>query len=170
MRFSVFLAMLCLLITSHIACAQLLGGGGIVLGSRDEGKFGINAQLMFPIGEKLRISPGVTFFAPENESKRSSNFKVRFSVVEVDAQFHFNIAEELYLYPLAGLGMAFGKNELTFQGQTDTENTNEFGVNIGAGARYQLIDRLHAFVEGKLTIGGIDQSSVKLGVLYTLFD
>jgi len=170
MRCSILWAILCLLITSQTASAQLLGGGGIVLGSRDEGQLGINAKLLFPIREKLHLSPGVTFFAPENESKQGSDIKVRFSVVEVDAQFHFNIVDELHLYPLAGLGMAFSRNELTSQGQTDTENTHEFGINIGAGARYQLVDRLHLFGEGKLTIGGMDQTSVTLGVLYSLFD
>lgn len=166
-RYLLLLFSLLVCVTSY---AQLLGGGGVVFGSEDEGKYGLNVKLMFPIKDRLHLSPSVTIFAPDNENKVSADTRIRVNVIDVDAQYHFSIVSELVAYPLAGLGLALSKTEVTTSNNTNTDNNSQIGLNLGGGIKYEIVDRIHLLGEVKFTIAGLEQSSLTLGILYMLFD
>lgn len=158
-----------LLISSCALQAQWLVGGGIVLGSTDEGKAGINLKTSFPIKGRLFLSPNVTLFASERDISRAADTKVRFTTINLDGQVHFEVVDALILYPLLGVQIAISRVEIEDSaGGFDRNVGSDVGINIGGGGRYQILDRLSVFTEAGYTLAGIEQVGITLGVLFHL--
>jgi len=154
--------------------AQFSVGTGLVIGNEDEGRYGLNIRTAFPIADRLYLVPNLSLFAPENERKRYTGSqgtnKERYRILAVDAQYRFEISPQLRLYPLAGIQMAFRQNELSFNGQTNTDNNREASLNLGGGGMYELLDQLSAFLEVNYSVGGLEQLAATVGINYQLFD
>ncbi|MEM6629839.1 MAG: outer membrane beta-barrel protein [Bacteroidota bacterium] len=151
--------------------AQWLVGGGVTLGGTPEGRLGLNVKTTFPITGRLVLGPNLTFFAAETDDTQTADTKTQFTALNLDAQLQFDVIDNLVMYPLAGVQIAFLDFETDIPGLgTETENKSDVGINLGGGGRYQFLDRLSGFGELAYTVGGMDQLNFTFGVLFHLVE
>ena len=153
-----------------LACnsfAQINAGGGITYGSEQK-TIGFNLRGQYNVWENVDVAGGFTFYLPYNE-KQSVLFitvdsKTTMWSFDVDGHYNFDLMDKLTAYPLAGLNISGVSIEVNGSKAKDTE----VGFNIGAGAAYEITDKLAGFFELKYTLGNYDQAVIGIGVLYSL--
>lgn len=146
--------------------AQISAGGGLVYGTEQE-TIGFNLRGQYSITESIDVVGGLTFYLP-NKEKQTILFatiesKTTMWAFDVDGHYNFGIIDKLKVYPLAGLNIAGVSVDVNGTKASDTE----VGLNIGAGANYEISDQLAGFFETKYTIGNYDQVVISFGVLYS---
>ena len=145
--------------------AQISAGGGLSYGTEQK-TMGFNLRGQYSITESIDVVGGLTFYLP-NKEKQTILFatfesKTTMWAFDVDGHYNFDIIDKLKVYTLAGLNIAGVSVEVNGTKASDTE----VGLNIGAGATYEINDQLAGFFETKYTIGNFDQAVISLGVLY----
>ncbi len=146
--------------------AQISAGGGISYGTEAE-TIGFNLRGQYNITESIDVVGGFTFFLPKKTSQAIPFFgtietKSSLWTFDIDGHYNFNINDKFGFYPLAGLNISGASVDVDGTKAKDTE----VGFNIGAGATYEINDKLAAFTEVKYTIGNFDQVVIGIGVLY----
>jgi hypothetical protein len=116
-------------------------GGGVY-----DGDYGIQARKDFVFGEEKRSE-----IVLQGSFYNHNRFTFRF-----DADYHLVFLPEgpFRLYPLAGLDFAINSND------------NKFGLNLGGGMTFPLIDQYAAFIEAKYTAGTWDGFALTAGVYF----
>ena len=151
--------------------AQWLVGGGVTVGGTPEGRLGLNVKTTFPLSGRLVLGPNLTFFASETDDTQTADTKTQVTALNLDAQLQFDVIDNLVMYPLAGLQIAFLDFETDIPGSgTQTENKTDVGINLGGGGRYQFLDRLSGFGELVYTVDGTNQLGFTVGVLFHLVE
>lgn len=145
--------------------SQISAGGGLVYGTEQQ-TIGFNLRGQYNITENIDIVGGLTFYLP-NKEKQTLIFttvesKTNMWAFDVDGHYNFGIIDKLKVYPLAGLNIAGVTIEVNGTESSDTE----VGLNIGAGATYEITEKIAGLFETKYTIGNFDQAVISLGVLY----
>ncbi len=125
---------------------------------------GFSADFIYEIDSKWGVSTDVTFAFSEESSIRSTWFAI-------DINGRYKLYEEFYV--LAGgeylnisfkaLGLAGGSI-----GQEFTSSQNEFGVNLGGGYQYNILDNVNAFAEVKYVLLDAGYVHARLGILFDL--
>jgi outer membrane protein X len=146
--------------------AQISAGGGISYGTEIE-NIGLNLRGQYSITESIDVVGGFTFFLPKKTSQSIPFFgtietKSTLWTFDIDGHYNFTINDKFGFYPLAGLNISAASVDIDGNKASDTEA----GLNIGAGATYNINDKLAAFTEIKYTIGNMDQAVIGIGVLY----
>ncbi len=146
--------------------AQIRAGGGLVYGTEQK-TIGFNLRGQYSITDDIDVVGGLTFYLP-NKEKQTILFatiesKTTMWAFDVDGHYNFSLIDKLKAYPIAGLNIAGVSVEVNGTKASDTE----VGLNIGAGANYEISDQLAGFFETKYTIGNFDQAVISLGVLYS---
>lgn len=145
--------------------AQISAGGGLVYGTEQEA-IGFNLRGQYNVWENVDVVGGLTFYLPK-KTKQTLIFttvesKTTMWAFDVDGHYNFELMDKLKVYPLAGLNIAGVSIEVN---GAKTSNT-EVGLNIGAGATYEITDKIAGLFETKYTIGNFDQAVITLGALY----
>ena len=110
--------------------------------------FGLGVGATFGIVDKIDLAPSFNWYFPEHGH-----------MFTVDADFHYNIdlGKDFTFYPILGA--------VYFH----AEDYNKLGVNIGAGIKYDLNEKIDLFVDGKYQwVDGWDDTYISLGVKIAL--
>lgn len=116
---------------------------------------GVNAE--FPVLENLTISPSVIYYLPKEES----GFKMNWIEVNANANYYFVTQDNLGVYAIGGLNYSHVKLEYDTSFAFADVSDGRFGLNLGAGANFEL-GGITPFAElkyviidgGQLVIGG----------------
>jgi outer membrane autotransporter barrel domain len=126
----------------------------------------IGANFKYNFTDEIRVAPSFDYFLKKNN--------VTMWAVNADANYLFNVAEGIKVYPLAGLalvGVCVGSSSydlghgmsIDIDGATNTE----IGVNLGAGADFRLTEVIDFNVEAKYQIvDNWNQLVLSVGVSY----
>jgi outer membrane protein X len=100
----------------------------------------IGVKFNYGVTDNIRLSPSFNYFV-------GNDFQ---SVWEINADVHylFNASDKLAFYPLAGVTFV----NWTFDAGFGSISETRFGVNLGAGAGYELTDALSLGLEVKYSI------------------
>jgi outer membrane protein X len=115
-------------------------------------RLGLGVEGRYFLTNNIRLAPGVTFLFPKNHS----------TGLDVDFNVHyvFPIQGGLAFYPFIGGAML--NNRSSFEGASNSYT--DFGLNIGAGAQYDITDNGYVNFEFKYTfIEGADPAYFMLG-------
>lgn len=152
---------------------------GVMMGYTTEMEaFGLGGRLMYGINDEMRLDLNDSYY-----------FKSGFSYIDelnLNFQYLFNIADNMHIYPLAGVAMLFYKvkggtvkipdeyKQAAAQAGVSIPSTsnsdNFFGGNIGAGFQYAFNDKLAINAEGKLQFyfkeGAKSTFTINAGIIY----
>ena len=160
-----FLALFICLAIPQSASAQLFLGGGLVYGT-DISSLGLQANGHLVVNEenKLRIGADLTFFLPEKTSTEIGDFTTNLFAINVNGHYMFVTAEELIMYAIGGINLAFASVETPTIAGLPIDNTNsDLGLNLGGGVEVTVpFGRIYG--ELKYTVGGFDQLQIDAGV------
>ena len=127
--------------------------------------FGLGVRLLYGINENIRLDLSDHYY-----------FKKEYKYLDdlnLNVHYLFDVADNLQLYPLAGVTLLLWKVEFDdYNFQTDTWFKNsfsdsKFGVNLGGGAQYALTDQLMLNSEVKFQlISDTNQLVLSAGLIY----
>lgn len=146
--------------------AQISAGGGITYGSEQK-TIGFNLRGQYNVWENVDAVAGFTFFFPKKTSQQfpivgTIKTKTTMWSFDIDGHYNFELMDKLKAYPIAGLNLSGVSVDVNGTKTSDTE----VGFNIGAGATYEITDKLAGLFEIKYTLGKYDQAVIGIGVLY----
>lgn len=148
---------------STTATAQLQLGGGLTFGTTIS-KLGFNLRGTYEINEKLLAAPGVNFFFKD---KSLSDATIKDFSIDLDGRYQLiTIGDDINIFPVAGLNIFNTKINGSTTGVRTREEGLMIGLNLGLGVQIATLTSLNYFGEFKVTVGGIDQSTITAGVLY----
>jgi outer membrane protein X len=128
---------------------------GVMLGYGTEVEdLGIGVNGEFNINDRVSISPSFIYWFVENASVWEFNANVN---------YYFTKAGSADFYGLAGINMFSAKAD--FEG---AERNSEVGLNLGAGANFNVGKSWEPFTELKFVIGDFDQLGIFFGVKFKL--
>ncbi|SDI08527.1 outer membrane protein [Winogradskyella thalassocola] len=128
---------------------------------------GIGANAEFPIMEKLTISPSFIYYLPKDES----GIKINWFEVNANANYYFLDEENIDVYGIAGLNYSSikVKYENSFGlGGDFSSSDGRIGLNLGAGANFNIGSSITPFAELKYVIIDGGQLVVAAGVKFNL--
>lgn len=155
------------------ACMMLIGlgnafaqqgkqaiGGNLSYGTEIE-SVGLGLKYQYNITDQIRIEPSMDYFFKNNG----------LSMFDINANIHylFPVASNARLYPLAGFTYTNWHLDLGKVGDYNVSGSDgKFGVNLGAGAEFNLSANWVMNLEIKYQlISDMDQGVFNLGVAYT---
>lgn len=145
--------------------SQISAGGGLVYGTEQK-TIGFNLRGQYNVWENVDVVGGLTFYLPHKEKQTliftTVETKTSMWSFDVDGHYNFELMDKLKVYPIAGLNISGVTIEVNGSKASDTE----VGFNIGAGATYEITEKIAGLFETKYTIGNYDQAVITLGVLY----
>lgn len=124
--------------------------------------FGATADIIYNISEKFGVSTDITYSVADQSSTRAK-------WLALDLNARYKVIDELYA--LAGgqylnvtlkeLGLGGGsinpENELS---------SSDFGINVGTGYKYNIVDNVNIFAEAKYVILEAGYFHARLGLLF----
>ncbi len=141
--------------------SKILGGLGLNYSS-DISSIGISAKGVYLIDDTWEGAASFTYLFESNYTN--------WSMLDLDGHYVFSSDDSRMFYALGGLNFTFWKIKMASEFGTLFGNSNisgsEVGINIGAGGRYKLSNKLHLVGEAKYTIGGFNFFTLGAGVLY----
>ena len=149
-------------LTTTVANAQqkndMAVGGNIVIGTgHDVTNLGIGAKFQWTAIDNLRFEPSITYFF-------KSDYVTMWDF-SVNAHYMFEVGDNIYLYPLAGLGLL--STNVDF-GYGFSASSTDFAFNFGGGVEYQFTSNLSANFELKFKITDFDRALFSFGIAYKL--
>ena len=127
--------------------------------------FGLGVRLLYGINENIRLDLSDHYY-----------FKKEYKYLDdlnLNVHYLFDVADNLQLYPLAGVTLLLWKVEFDdYNFQTDTWFKNsfsdsKFGANLGGGVQYALTDQLMLNGEVKFQlISDTNQLVLSAGLIY----
>ena len=138
---------------------DMAAGAQLAIGMGDEiTNFGIGAKFQYNVTDPIRLEGSFTFFMPKKYKEHSSEIKVSFWDLNLNAHYLFPIANQITVYPLAGLGIQGwkAKAEASYYGYSVSASTSgsDVAFNLGGGIDYALTDQLVLNGELKYKISG----------------
>ncbi len=175
-----FLAIFFLAITFFIqnTNAQTTVGGGIAYGTEIE-NMGIDLTGQYFVKDNIAIEGSFTYYLPKDFGDGSSalgdDYKIKWYEINANANYYFKMPGKTKAYALAGLNMSFLSVPTfdfgsIFGGGSGVKNetNSEIGLNIGAGADFDLGKNFTPFAQLKYVISDADQLQILAGVRFTL--
>ncbi len=125
---------------------------------------GAGIDLNYDFSEKWGISTATVFAATDNGGIRNKWFAVDLNAryYVVDKLYAFAGGEYLSL-TVKSLGLGGG----AFLSSTSTTKDSEFGVNLGTGYRYNLVDNINLFAEVKYVLLDAGYVHAKAGIHFS---
>ena len=155
------LAIIAIAVTMSVAAnAQQQGdmalGGNLVYGSGDSySNVGIGAKFQYNITDPIRLEGSFTYFFEKDY----------LSMWDLSANGHylFPVADQVTVYPLAGLSILGYKTDTILGNYSDSE----LGLNLGGGIDYRLNDSVILNAELKYKTGdNWDRLLLSVGVAF----
>ena len=135
-------------------------------------EFGVGANALYTINEKIDIAPGLVYFFPHKADYLDGYIKNTWWAINVDG--HYIPVETSFFHAYGLMGLNFTsvevKNDYTFLEKRfkDRKTTLELGLNIGGGIKFNLTEKIAPFAEAKYTLGEADQLVFSLGILFRI--
>ena len=162
---------LCIALFSVGAFAQEKGemavGGSLNFNTKSS-MFGIGARYQYFIIDNLRGDGEFTYYFKKDG--------VSMFTILASANYLFNVADKINVYPIAGLGVAHSsaKSEdisVHYEGQTyhlssEGGSSTDFIGQIGAGAQYDFTDKIAGNFDAKLQFGHGTAFVLAAGIIY----
>ncbi len=176
MKKTIFISSLALvfMLLAGVSKAQdskiLLGGG---LGyATDISTAGLFVKGNYAINEKFEAAGQFTYFFPKDQGE--FDLKYHWMALDLDGHYIFFKQDKISAYGLAGLNIFMIKipdYETSFMGQPikiEGTSKSKAGLNIGAGGRFALSDKLSALGEVKYVVGDASYLQLSVGILFAL--
>lgn len=143
---------------------QVQIGGGLTFGTGIS-SLGFNFRGTYEIDEKFMAAPGINFFFRDNSI---SDVTTSYFSIDLNARYNLiEVGDDLVIYPVGGLNVFNVKQEgATIGIRPRREDGLTLGLDLGIGAQMSTLSNWSYFGEYRITIGGIDQSTITAGVLY----
>jgi len=140
-------------------------GGFLAYGTEIE-NLGIGVNAEFPIIENLTISPSFIYYFPKEEY----GMKINWFEVNANANYYFVTNDNLGFYGLAGLNYSSIKVSFDdpFWGESFSGSDGRVGLNLGAGANFELGGSIVPFAEVKYVIIDGGQLVIGAGVKFNI--
>ena len=120
---------------------DMAAGGNLVLGTGDSyTNFGIGAKFQYNVTDPIRLEGSFTYFLKKDY--------VSFWDISVNGHYLFPVADQITVYPLAGLGIFGTKVDIGIF----SASTSDVCVNLGGGIDFKLTDQLFLNAELKYKI------------------
>ena len=162
---------LCIALFSVGAFAQEKGEmavGGSLNFNTKASMFGIGARYQYFFIDKLRGDGEFAYYFKKDG--------VSMFTILASANYLFNVADKVNVYPIAGLGIAHSSassidiNE-SYMGQTihitsNGASSTDFIGQIGAGAQYDFSDKVAGNFDAKLQFGSGTAFVIAAGIIY----
>ncbi|WP_160114818.1 outer membrane beta-barrel protein [Aquimarina sp. AU474] len=129
----------------------------------EEELIGINGRFYYGLNEQICFGPEVTYFPYQSID---SDNELAILDLNVNVHYIFEVSEKLGFYPLTGINYTIEKERLIEQNDQNEEE-NEFGLNYGFGAHYNL-KKFFAFAEFKGVSGKLNDEFITIGVIFPL--
>lgn len=169
MKRAVFIMVMAL--TTAFMYAQEKGDMGVGANlnfGTDGPAFGIGGKFQWNITDAIRLEPGVSYYFKSDYTSMLD--------VNVNVNYLFPVAENINVYPLAGLSVVNIKYDFDVPKTgvpefdsyvSDSKSNTEIGFNLGGGAEYKFTENLAAFAEIKFQIvNNYNRAIFSLGVAY----
>jgi outer membrane protein X len=135
----------CLAVTMSMA-AQSKGdmavGGNLVIGTGDSyTNIGISPKFQYNVTDPIRLEGSLTFFLKKDY--------ISFWDISVNGHYLFPVADQITVYPLAGLGIFGWKTDYFGLGSA---SGSDLCVNLGGGIDFKLTDQVFLNAELKYKI------------------
>jgi outer membrane immunogenic protein len=139
-------------------------GAQLIYGT-DINTLGIGAIAEFPVAERLAISPSFSFYFPKDEGF------VKTSAFEINGNLNYTFVEEnnILFYGIGGLNYTNYKvkaNMAQVNLPNYSSSVGEIGLNLGAGANFEVGKNFLPFAEIKYIVGGFDRLVLAGGVKF----
>lgn len=144
---------------SMIPQVGIVGGAGAVL-ELDEGLYGTNTRFFYGPNEQICFGPEISFF-PYQEVNDA--YKISILDLNFNAHYIFELNDKLGIYPLTGINYTVEKEQLIAQND-ETKKEDEFGLNYGFGAHYNL-NHFFVFSEFKGIVGPLSDEFITIGII-----
>ncbi len=151
--------------------SKLLLGGGLAYAT-DINTAAIFVKGNYAITEKFEAAAQFTYFFPKKYG--GLDVKYHWMALDLDGHYVFAKQEKMTFYGLAGLNIFMVRipsYKITVYGQTvetPSSSNSDMGLNIGAGGRFGLSDKLSALGEVKYVIGNGSYLQINAGILFAL--
>ena len=163
--FFIFLTKLLIILSLYTTNAQegFMGGLGPSL-ELNENFAGINGRFFYGVNKHVCFGPEVTYFPFQ-----SLDEEAEVSILDANINIHyvFELNHKLGIYPLTGINYTF-ENERFELDTEEKETEEEFGLNYGFGAHYNL-NSLFVFAEFKGIISPLNDTFITVGAIFPLF-
>lgn len=163
------IAVFAIMVMSATISAQEQGdmavGGNVVIGVGDSfTNYGLGAKFQYNVTSPLRLEGSFTYFLKKDY--------VTMWDLSLNAHWLFPIAENIAVYPLAGIGLLnsgvdidLGLGELGIADVSSSQSDLVF--NLGGGIDYRLTNKLILNAEVKYKISDLwDRSVISVGLAY----
>ena len=121
---------------------DMAAGGSLVIGTGDSfTNVGISGKFLYNVTDPIRMEGSLTFFLKKNN--------VSFWDISVNGHYLFPVADQITVYPLAGLGIFGSKVDM---GSWGSYSNSDVCFNIGGGMDFKLTDQLFLNAELKYKI------------------
>lgn len=139
-------------------------GGQLIYGTSIE-SLGIGAIAEFPIAPKMIISPGFSFYFPKDQGF----FKQSAWELNGNLNYLFSEDEKIEFYGIAGLNYTNIRIKSDVPGFGDfSSSAGRIGLNLGAGANFNIGKSFLPFGEIKYILGEFDRLVIGVGVKFNL--
>lgn len=153
-----FMALLCAV---GVSSAAFAAGGDMALGvqmshASSANQLGLGVKFQCELVDAFRIEPSFNYYF-ENAN---------WSAWDVNVNLHYviNVVNKFDVYPLAGIGYSNWKLDL---GSDTSYNQDRFAFNLGAGAEFDISDRIALTAELRYQVmKTYGQMATSLGVKY----
>lgn len=164
-KITLFIAFTMGILTTVQAQEETKFGAFVAYGSEIENiGIGINAE--FPIMESLTIAPSFIYYFPKEEF----GVKMNWMEFNANANYYFVNEENLGVYALGGLN--YSSIKVSFDdnlfGESYSASDGRFGLNLGAGANFNIGGSIVPFAELKYVVIDGGQLVAVAGVKFSL--
>lgn len=162
-----FLTALFLIGSFYVSAQDNTRIGGFVAYGTEIESIGVGANAEFPVIDKLTIAPSFIYYFPKTED--AIGFKMNWFEVNGNVNYYF-LDDEIDVYGLGGLNYSSVKvtydDMYGFGGGSASDG--RFGLNLGAGANFNLGGSILPFAEVKYVIIDGGQLVASAGVKFNL--
>lgn len=110
----------------------------------------------------FRTSADLTFFTGNSKMVNNVNTQTNYWAINANEHFVIPVNDQITAYPLAGFNLLFNKAKA----EGRTIKNNSFGINLGAGMEYTLMDRVVAFGEFAYVMSDTDRMNFTAGIAF----
>ncbi len=134
--------------------------GGLLAYGTEIQNLGIGVNAEFPIAGKLTIAPSFIFYLPKDEA----GVKINWFEVNGNVNYYFVDQDGLGVYGLGGLN--YSSVKVSAGGYSISDG--QVGLNLGAGANFDIGSSVLPFAELKYVIMNGGQLVLAAGVKFSL--
>jgi outer membrane protein X len=91
-------------------------------------------------------------------------------MIDINGHYVFNSLDRLEFYPLVGMNflLTWKRTKDSYMNEVIPENDNAIGLNLGAGACFQITKQFDLFAEAKYIVSKYDQFMANAGILINI--